>query len=110
MVYIKKKKYRINEKKRSWVPIGIYLLSSTVNPAQFGQELAGLAVLLSMQANPKRLPGYFFLINICIIFFLKYETIDTYARAFFMVIILSIGGVKSISWRFESIFWVTHKH
>jgi hypothetical protein len=46
------------------------------------------------QANPKRLPGTFFLVNtIFLIYFFKYGAIETYARAFFMVIIFSIGSV-----------------
>ena len=44
------------------------------------------------QANPKRLPGCLFLLNILIIFF-RYETIETHARAFLTLIILAKGTV-----------------
>jgi hypothetical protein len=43
----------------------------------------------------KRLPGFFFLFNILIDFF-KYETIETHARAFLPLIILSVGSVLCI--------------
>ena len=68
----------------------ICLLNSTANPAQFGWKLDELAVLFSSQI----LNGSqdFFLFNILINFF-RYETIETYARAFFKVIIFSIGSV-----------------
>ena len=50
------------------------------------------------QANPKRLPGSFFLVNtIFFIYLFQYETIENYTRAFFMVIIVSIGSAFSHS-------------
>ena len=46
------------------------------------------------QATSKQLPGFFFLFNILIfIYFFKYETIETHARAFLTLNILSIGTV-----------------
>ena len=45
---------------------------------------------LATPANPKWLPRFFFSIFIC---FFKYETIETYARAFLSVIILDVGTV-----------------
>jgi hypothetical protein len=83
------KKYYINEKKRSWELFRICLLSSTANPAQFGWKL-GSAVLLSRQILISSQDHFFSYLDI-IFFIFKYETIETYARAFFMV--LSIGGV-----------------
>ena len=59
---------------------------------------------LAVQANPKRLPGFFFHYYNIFIYLLKYDTIETYSRAFFMVIILSIGGV--ICYTFYSFFCV----
>jgi hypothetical protein len=68
----------------------ICLLNSTANPANFHPNWAGLAV----QANPKRLPGFFFHFNILIfIYFFKYETIETHACAFLTLIILSTATV-----------------
>jgi hypothetical protein len=46
------------------------------------------------QATSKWLPGFCFLFNIFIYFF-KYETIETHARAFMTLNILSIGTVHS---------------
>jgi hypothetical protein len=45
LLYLKKKK-NTKEKKKSWDPIRIYQLTSTANPAQFSQIMAGLAVLV----------------------------------------------------------------
>ena len=47
-----------------------------------------------LQANPKRLPGFFFLFNILIIiYFYKYETIETHARPILSLLILAVGTV-----------------
>ena len=52
-------------------------------------------MLVSRQI-PNGSQDFFFLFNTLIfIYFFKYETVETYARAFFMVNILSIGGVLS---------------
>ena len=45
------------------------------------------------QANPKQLAGFFFGFNIFFFGFFRYETIETYARAFLTLIILAIGTV-----------------
>ena len=44
------------------------------------------------QATSKRLPGFFFRFNILIYFF-KYTTIRTHARAFLTLNILAVGSV-----------------
>ena len=42
------------------------------------------------QENPKRLPGFFSLFYVTILIYIfKYETTETYARAFLSLIILS---------------------
>ena len=68
-----KKKYSICNNK-SWNPFWIYLLNSTVNSANFHPNWAGLALLFNRN-------------------FFKYETIETHARTFFLVIILFIAGL-----------------
>ena len=46
------------------------------------------------QANPKRLPGFFFLFYIMFfIYFSKYETIETHASAFLALIISAVVSV-----------------
>ena len=68
--------------------------------AQFGWKLAWLAVLFSRQIlNGSQ--DFFFLFNILIfIYFFKYETIETYARAFLTLNILAIGRVNALKFRF----------
>ena len=47
------------------------------------------------QATSKRLPGFFFRFNILIfIYFLKYKTIETHARAFLRLNISAVSSVK----------------
>ena len=82
----------IIEKKKFWKPFRIYLLNSTANPVQFGWNLARLAVLFPRQILNG--PQDFFLFNILI--FLKYETIETYARTFLSLIILAAGMYRVI--------------
>ena len=80
--------------KKSWAPFGSYLLNSTANPAHFHQNWAGLAVLFSRQIL-KRLPGFFLLFNILIFIYVsKYENIETHARAFMTLNILTISRVS----------------
>ena len=72
----------------------ICLLNSTANSANFHPKWAGLAVLFSRQILNSSQD--FFLFNILIfIYFLKYETIETHARAFLTLNILGIGTVTS---------------
>ena len=48
------------------------------------------------QVTSKRLPGFFFRFNILIfIYFFKYKTIETHARAFFPLHISDVGSVLS---------------
>ena len=66
-------------KLKSLEPFKSYLLNSTANPAHFHQNW---------------LPGFWFFFNILIsIYFFRYETIETNARAFLTLYILSIGTV-----------------
>ena len=82
----------IKVKKKSWEPFRICLLNSTANPAQFGWKWAGLAVLSSRQLlNGSH--DLFHIFSIIFIYFFKYETIETHARAFLTLNILAIGRV-----------------
>ena len=79
----------LNRKKK---PFRICLLNSPANPAQFGWKLAGLAVFYIRQIlNSSQ--DFFFGFNIFFFGFFRYETIETYARAFLTLIILAIGTV-----------------
>ena len=88
----KKMKIRVLKRKKSWEPFRICLLNITVNPVQFGWKLA---VLFSMQILNSSQD--FFLFNILILFFFKYETIETHARAFLTLNISSIGTVSVLN-------------
>ena len=84
--------------KKMWEPFGSYLLNSTANPAHFHPNWTGLAVLFSRQL----LNGSqdFFCFNILIfIYFFKYKTIETHARAFLPLNILAVGSVKDVQGR-----------
>ena len=86
------KKYYIKEKKKSWEPFRICLLNSTANPAQFGWKWAKLAVLFSRQLlNGSH--DLFDIFSIIFIYFFKYETIETHARAFLALIISAVASV-----------------
>ena len=89
-------KIKILKRKKSWEPVRICLLNSTANSAQFWWHWAGLAVLFSRQIlNGSQ--DFFFLFNILIfIYLLKYETIETHARAFLTHNIFAIGRVQSL--------------
>ena len=98
-----------------WEPFGSCLLHSIANPAHFHLNWAGLAVLFSRQILNGSQDFFFSFIHIkFFIHFSKYETIETYAREFFMVINFSIGRVicecsltflrKKINFR-QSIAW-----
>ena len=77
--------------KKSWESFRICLLNSTASSANFHQNWAGLTVLFSRQVLNNSQD--FFLLNILIlIYFFRYETIETHARAFMTVIILPIAG------------------
>ena len=78
-----------------WEPFGSYLLNSTANPAHFHSNWAGLAVLFSRQLlNGSQ--DYFFRFNIIIlVYFFKYKTIETHARAFLPLNISAVGSVPS---------------
>ena len=97
MVSYLKKQIKIKilkRKKKSWEPFRSCLLNSTANPAHFHQNWAGLAVLFSRQIL-KRLPGFFLFFNILIFIYVsKYETIETHARAFMTLNILTISRVS----------------
>ena len=84
-------KIKMLKRKKSWEAFRICLLNITANTAQFWRKWAGLAVLFSRQLlNGSQ--DFFFLLNILIlIYFLKYETIETHAHAFLTLNILSIG-------------------
>ena len=73
-------KIKILKRKKSWEPFRICLLNSTAFQPNFGEN--GLDWLCY----------FFFLFNI-FIYFLIYETIETHARAFLTLNILSIGTV-----------------
>ena len=82
----------IKERKKSWEPFRICLLNSTANPAHFHQNWAELAVLFSRQILNSSQD--FFLYNILIlIYFFKYETIETHGRAFLPLNISAVGSV-----------------
>ena len=71
----------------------IKILERKKNPANFHSNWAGLAVLFSRQL----LNGSqdFFHFNIFIfIYFFKYKTIETHARAFLSLNISAVGSVK----------------
>ena len=80
-------------KKKSWEPFRSCLLNGTANPAHFHPNWAGLAVLFSRQLlNSSQ--DFFFHFNILIfIYFFKYKTIETHARAFLPLNISAIGTV-----------------
>ena len=82
--------------KKSWEPFGSYLLNSTANPAHFHPNWAGLAVLFSRQLlNGSQ--DFFFRFNILIfIYFFKYKTIETHARAFLPLNISAVGSVTGL--------------
>jgi hypothetical protein len=68
------------------------VLNSTANSAQFGWKWAGLAVLFSRQLlNGSH--DHFDIFSIIFILFFKYETIETHARAFLPLIIVTVGSV-----------------
>ena len=71
-------------------PFGSYLLNSTANPAHFHPNWAGLAVPFSRQLlNGSQ--DFFFHFNILIsIYFFRYKTIETHARAFLLLNISAI--------------------
>ena len=75
----------------------VWKLNSTANPAHFHPNWAGLAVLFSRQLlNGSQ--DFFFHFNISIaIYFLKYKTIETHARAFLPLNISAVGSVILIS-------------
>ena len=69
----------------------MYLINSKANPAHFHPNWAGLAVLFSRQLlNGSQ--DFFFRFNILIYFF-KYETIETHARVFLPLNISAVGSV-----------------
>ena len=79
---------------------------------EIGWKLAGLAVLFSRQI----LNGSqdFFLFNTLIfVYFLKYETIETHARAFLTLIILAIAWVlcvRKINYRLQKMLFLQPCH
>ena len=74
--------------KKSWEPFRSYLLNNTANPAHFHPNWARLAVLFSKQLlNGSQ--DFFFIF----IYFFKYKTIETHARAF---LLLNISAVSSV--------------
>ena len=91
------KNKNIKEKLKSWEPFRSCLLNSTANLDHFNQNWAELAVLFSRQIlNGSQ--DFFSLFNILIlIYFLKYESIVTHARAFLTLNILAIGTVFCLS-------------
>jgi hypothetical protein len=88
------KNYAENVKKKSWEPFRSCLLDSTANPAHFHPNWPGLAVLFSRQIlNGSQ--DFFHIFSIIFIFFFKYETIETHARAFLALIISAVASVIS---------------
>ena len=64
---------------------------------QFVPKLGWIGYAIQ-QANPNWLPEYFFLFNIFLfIYFFRYETIETQARAFLSLISLAIGTVLAFT-------------
>ena len=58
-------------------------------------EIGWIGGCTILQANPKRLPGFFFLLNMLIfIYFFKYDTIETHACSFLTLIIVARAGVQ----------------
>ena len=78
-------KIRILKRKKNWEPFRICLLNSTANPAQFWWKWAGLAVLFSRKIL-NGIQGFFPSYILIFIYFSKYETIETHARAFLTLI------------------------
>ena len=100
---------------KSWEPFRSCLLNSTANLAHFHQNWAGLAVLFRRQI-PNGSQDFYFLFNILIfIYFFKYETIETHARAFLTLNILAIGRVpyfywtKKVLWQFDRVVGIDLK-
>ena len=84
--------------KKSWKPFGSYLLDSATNSAHFYPNWAELAVLFSnfwQLLNGSQ--DFFVCFNILIfIFFSKYKTSETHARAFLPLNISAVGvGIAS---------------
>ena len=69
-------------KKKSWEPFRSCLLNSTANPAHFHPNWAGLAVLFSRQLLKGSQDFFFHFYILILIYFFKYQTIETHARAF----------------------------
>ena len=80
----------IKEKLKSWEPFRSCLLNNAANAAHFHQNWAGLAELFSRQHLNGSRDFIFF-------YFFKYETIETHARAFLTLNILSIGTVPRVT-------------
>jgi hypothetical protein len=81
--------------KKSWEPFRSCLLDSTANPAHFHPNWAGLAVLFSRQIlNGSQ--DFFHIFSIIFIYFFKYETIETHARAFLALIISAVASVNPV--------------
>ena len=105
--------------KKSWEPFGSYLLNSTAIPAHFHSHWAGLAVLFCWQLlNGSQ--DFFRCNTLIFIYFSKYKTIDTHARAFLPLDISAVGcgghtaarEEKSSHWRCINkklqLFWVQY--
>ena len=89
------KKNILKISKKSWERFGSYLQNSTANPAHSHPNWAGLAVLFRRQL----LNGFqdFFCFNILIlIYFFKYKTIETHARAFLPLNISAVCSVYKV--------------
>jgi hypothetical protein len=92
------KNHYVKEKKKSWELFRICLLNSTANSAQFGWKWAELAVLFSRQLlNSSH--DLFHIFSMIFIYLFKYETIETHARAFLALNIVTVGSVNWMNFR-----------
>ena len=86
----------------------VSFVSLKLKVGQFRWKLAELAVLFSRQILNGSQDIFFSLIHtIFFIYLVKYETIETYTPAFFMVIIFSIGIVNNLiqNWLYDQKNW-----
>ena len=100
------------KKSKSWEPFGSYQLNSTANPAHLPQnrpnfEVNGLDWQCCLAGSSQRAPRIFIFSIVLGAKCLSYlKSIETHARAFFKVIIFSIGSVNLLffyrqNWRWK---------
>ena len=102
------------KKWKSWEPFGSYQLNTTANPAHLPQnwpnvEVNGLDWQCCLAGSSQRAPRIFIFSIVLGAECLSYlKSIETHARAFFKVIIFSIGSLMSFL-KFESNFHMLWK-